>query len=319
MGRLTLNVLLSFAQFERELTGERLRDWFDGARRRGLWPHRKPFGYRIEDARLVIEPAEAEVVRRMYKLYRRHGSARIVANRINACGWVNREGRPWTERTIVAALSNRLYCGRHPNPSMPATDCHPAIVDVKSWEATQNLIGRHGRKRSVVKRPPRDAMLKGIIHGPSGHAMLHLPVKGRNGRTYRYYVTANERRYGPGTSPFDRFRADEVEKQVLALVERVMATPDLRSRIADRLTSGQETPAPGRVDAELFGEVRRIVCRVDVHPSHIAVTLLGGAVVDLQLAGEIAETQRTRDRLQSDTQLLDLSSDPRKRIDHRLL
>lgn len=294
MGRLTLNVLLSFAQFERELTGERLRDWFANARERGLWPRRRPFGYDKSEGRLVINPVEAEIIRQIYKLYPRFKSARIIANILNAAGNLNSSGRPWTKHAVVSALSNRLYCGRHPNPTMADKQTHEPIIDIKTWRATQRLTASRGRSRKEERSPPRDALLKGMIFGPRGHAMLHLPVKGRNGQEYRYYVLTDTHRYGRGTSPMGRFRAADLERQIIGLVERLMQVDDLRAKIAKRLPSGRQAAAEDRIEAELFGAVRRLVLRVDVGTENIVAGLVGGARIEMPLIGQIAETQRTR-------------------------
>lgn len=293
MGRLTLNVLLSFAQFERELTSERLRHWFSGARHRGLWTSPRPFGYQVIEGRLCVDPSEAAIVRSAHHLYRKYGSARLVADALNGSGSVNRHGRPWSKRTVTEMLSNRLYTGYHPNPDSPDNPTHDAIVPPVRWSRTQQLIANSGRRRNAEKRPPRDAMLKGMLFGPTGHAMIHVVVRSR-GNEYRYYLSTLIARYGPGASPQRRFRAAELEASVLAIIERILGTEDLRGQIEQRVANTSMTAKTARTDAELIGTVRRLVERVDLREDRMEVRLrAGGAVLSAPLKGQITETKRT--------------------------
>src|SRR5919106_2264731 len=121
MGRLTLNVLLSFAQFERELTGERIRDKFLQSRKRGLWMGGwPPLGYKVEDRRLVVVEREAALVRRIFDRFAKTGSALAVARELNTAGEVTKQrpsangargGKSWTKGAVYKVLANRVYLG----------------------------------------------------------------------------------------------------------------------------------------------------------------------------------------------------------------
>ena len=122
MGKLTLNILLSFAQFERELTGERLTDWFAGARARGQWTRARPYGYaKINGNDLVPDPVEAAVVREIFRLYCRYQSCQSVANRLHELGLTNTAGRPWSASMVLHTIKHRVYLGEmtYRGSSMP--------------------------------------------------------------------------------------------------------------------------------------------------------------------------------------------------------
>lgn len=278
MGRLMINVLLSFAQFEREITGDRLREWFAGAARRGLWKHGpRPMGYRVEDGHLVVVEEEAALVRRMFRRYAKLGSTTTVARELNAEGHINHRGRLFDRRYINARLQSRLYLGEIPHHGAYLPGIHPPIVTPAEWRRAQETMDRVRRRQT--NRPRRDdaALLKGIIYGPTGHAMMHAPVKGRGGKVYRYYISTVVARYGPGSCPAGRFRADEVEHLVRALIEPLAGTP----------------PRP-RTRIELDAIVRRLVRRVDLGVDEMTVSLSTGGVLRTAIAGRVAETKRTR-------------------------
>ena len=286
MGRLTLNVLLSFAQFERELTGERLREWFANARAKGLWPAQRPFGYRVVESCLVVDEAEAKTVRMVFDLYAKSGSAATTAAELTRRGFMAKDDRPFTCSSVARLLNNRLYRGFHPNKAAHERKTHPAIISEKVWQATQSAKSTRGRGRSNPRpkgdrrsrssaRSTDEPMLKGIIFGRSGNAMLHLPARGRNGRVYRYYVDAAAGRYGAGAPPARRFRAEDVEAAILALIAHMHGVDDIPHGNAGAL-------------------VRQFVRRVDVRENEFCVLLTSGIARSTPLVGQIAETRRTK-------------------------
>lgn len=194
MGRLMLNILLSFAQFEREVTGERLRDWFAGARSRGLWPRKRPYGYDKCDARLAINEAEAAVVRRIFERYAKLGSIRQVTREINAAGHLNSCGRPFGDGVIKHILHNRLYLGEMPGAEGVIPGTHEPIVREATWRRAHRTMHQSRTSARARRREPVFAMLAGMIHGPGGYAMHHYFAYGRNGQVYRYYVARPQRK-----------------------------------------------------------------------------------------------------------------------------
>jgi site-specific DNA recombinase len=139
MGRLTLNILLSFAQFEKELAGERIRDKFLQSRKRGLWMGGwPPLGYEVEDRRLVVVGHETALVRRIFDRFAKTGSALTIARELNVAGEVTkrrqcaggpRGGRPWTKGAVYKVLANRIYLGEAVHKGVSYAGEHAAIID----------------------------------------------------------------------------------------------------------------------------------------------------------------------------------------------
>jgi site-specific DNA recombinase len=144
MGRLMLNILLSFAQFEREVIGERIRDKFAASRRKGMWMGGwPPLGYEVQDRRLVVVEREAALVRRIFDRFAKSGSALTVARELNARGEVTkrrlctngpRGGNPWTKGAVYKVLANRVYLGEAVHKGVAYPGEHIAIIDQRSWD-----------------------------------------------------------------------------------------------------------------------------------------------------------------------------------------
>ncbi|MGF6227811.1 site-specific DNA recombinase [Inquilinus ginsengisoli] len=276
MGRLTLNVLLSFAQFEREITGERLRDWFAGARARGMWlSGPAPYGYHVEQRRLVVNEAQAKVVRYIFGAYPDIGSARLLANEVNARGHLNKFGRPFTKRVIVTILQNRLYRGDLVHRGQVLPGQHQAVVSDAAWRRAQMAIAESARRKAALRRPPVNGMLKGLLFDATGRRLIHAFVH-RKGRAYRYYVPRITR-YGPATTPSDRFRAVDVEAAVVELLNRITGVQHERH---DEFAA--------------TGQVRRMVSRIDMSADSMRITLSTGAVLETAHSGKLDSQPKSR-------------------------
>lgn len=200
MGRLTLNVLLSFAQFEREVTGERIRDKIAASKKKGMWMGgNPPLGYEIKDRALVVNPAEAETVRHIFQRYVELGSVPRLKTDLDAAGfvsksWTSRAGKPWGGKpmargALYAMLSNRLYRGDivHKDNVYPGE--HEAIVDDNLWDEVQATLSgnRVKREQGTDERPV--SLLTGILYDEAGNRMSPSHST-KGGRRYRYYVSA---------------------------------------------------------------------------------------------------------------------------------
>ncbi|TPQ52670.1 resolvase, partial [Prosthecomicrobium hirschii] len=142
MGRLTLNILLSFAQFEREVIGERIRDKFAASRRRGMWMGgHPPLGYDVRDRKLIINPAEAEAVRSLFERFVTVGSATTLAKALVAEGVTSKRGRPIDKGFLYKTLNNRVYLGEavHKGTAYPGE--HAAIVTPELWAKVHAILG----------------------------------------------------------------------------------------------------------------------------------------------------------------------------------
>ena len=198
MGRLTLNVLLSFAQFEREVTGERIRDKIAAAKKKGLWMGgNPPLGYDVKNKELVVNEAEAETVRYIFRQYREIESVRELRSRIAAEGVTSkrrimRDGsiagdKPINRGALYYLLQNRLYLGEivHKEKSYPGN--HEAIVDEALWDEVQDILAANtnGERRKEARQP---SLLTGLVVDEQGESLTpsHAVKKGRR---YRYYVS----------------------------------------------------------------------------------------------------------------------------------
>src|SRR5712691_2040430 len=199
MGRLTLNVLLSFAQFEREVTGERIRDKIAASKRRGMWMGGSvPFGYDRVDRKLVLNPAEAELVR---KIYRRYVTLKNVLElqaelnregirskrRTNAAGRVT-GGVTFSRGALYLLLRNRIYLGEivHRGESYPGE--HKAIVPQELWDQVQERLRANGLAKRLGTYAKEPSLLAGIIYDEQGQRLTPTHTVRRN-RRLRYYVT----------------------------------------------------------------------------------------------------------------------------------
>jgi DNA invertase Pin-like site-specific DNA recombinase len=199
MGRLTLNVLLSFAQFEREVTGERIRDKIAASKRKGIWMGGPvPLGYDVRDRRLVVNEAEAETVRHIMRRYCELDSVNDLAEELRLEGRVtklqvrasgpHRGGIPFKRGTLYHLLKNRTYLGEivHKGTSFPGE--HDAIVPAELWDRVQATLVERSASARTRTRAKRPSLLAGLLFDGLGRRMV--PSHSTSGpRQYRYYVT----------------------------------------------------------------------------------------------------------------------------------
>jgi DNA invertase Pin-like site-specific DNA recombinase len=238
MGRLMLNVLLSFAQFEREVTGERIRDKIAAAKRKGMWMGGvPPLGYDVENRQLVINEAEAAVVRRIFEEMLTIGSptqiaARLTAEGITTKAWTTQEGKTRAgtridKKYLHKLLRNRIYLGELPHKGSWYPGAHPAIIDPGLWGKVHEVLAKDGHTRSVETkiRSRTDALLRGLLYAPSGERMYPTYSR-KNGRKYRYYVSKSESRFGAPGKRYERLPAPEIEAAVVAQIRTVLTSPE---------------------------------------------------------------------------------------------
>lgn len=243
MGRLMLNVLLSFAQFEREVTGERIRDKFAASKARGMWMGGvPPLGYDVRDRKLIVNEPEAELVRDIFKRYGETGSAAQLVRELQIEGhtskvWVTQNGRSHEgkvidQQLIFKMLRNRLYLGEISHKGKYFPGQHEAIVTPELWEGVHALI--EGRKRGPrVQYKKEPALLNGLLYAPDGQRMLPTFTQKKNGKRYRYYVPYLDKRqsagatYDPTQPKIGALPAAEIEAAVLAQVHQLLLKPEM--------------------------------------------------------------------------------------------
>lgn len=231
VGKLTLNLLMSFAEFERDVISERTRDKIAACRRNGLWTGGRPvLGYDIQDKRLVLNEAEAATVREIFAAYLERGSlletTRELRRRaVRTKVFRSKKGResaglPFTKTSLQTLLTNPLYAGMVRAGSALVDGAHAAIVELATWDAVQELLNRN-RRCGVGPRRRWDAILDGFLRcGACGQAMSHSYTT-RAGRTHRYYVCQTLQKFGADACPGSRVAAAAVEEHVFGQVEQV--------------------------------------------------------------------------------------------------
>jgi site-specific DNA recombinase len=240
MGRLTLNILLSFARFEREVIGERIRDKFAASRKKGMWMGGwPPLGYEVRDRQLVVVEREAAVVRRIFDRFAKTGSTLAVARELNAVGEVTkhrqcagggRGGNPWTKGAVYRVLANRVYLGETVHKGVAYPGEHAAIVDQRTWDKAHAVMAEPAHRRGAATRAQAPALLKGLIFGPNGRPMSPSHTR-RRGRIYRYYVTREAIADGYDSCAVTSVPAADVEGAVLDHIQKLLAAPELVARI----------------------------------------------------------------------------------------
>ena len=231
MGRLTLNVLLSFAQFEREVTGERIRDKIAASKRKGLWMGGVvPLGYRVENRALHIVDDHADLVREIFRRYIEIGAvvplkAALDREDVRLPVRADRAGRRSgggliSRGHLYKILSNPIYVGRLSHKGQVYEGQHVAIVDTETWDRVQGLLASHAHSDEIDPKP--DAWLAGKLHDDRGFRMSPSEAS-RGGRRWRYYVSQavlQGRKADAGS--IARVAASEVESKVLETARAAM-------------------------------------------------------------------------------------------------
>ncbi len=241
-GKLMLNMLLSFGQYERELVGERTRDKIAASRRRGRWTGGTPIlGYDIRDGRLVLNEGEAFRVREIYRLYLEHPSLTRVVEELNRHGWMtkcwtrkdggDRDGRAFDKPTLHRLLVNPLYAGKVRSNGSLHTGEHRAIVDEATWNRANAHLRHNGATGGKAVRNKHGALLRGLIHcAACGYAMTHSFTK-KGKVLYRYYVCVNRLKKGAHACPNGKVSAHEAERQVVDRIREIGKDPKLIAEV----------------------------------------------------------------------------------------
>lgn len=241
MGRLTLNVLLSFAQFEREVTAERIRDKVAASKRKGMWMGGAlPLGYDVKDKALVVNEQEAKSIKAISAEYLALGSVRALSKRLDELGIVSKHrtdrhgratgGTSFSRGALYNILRNPIYIGKTRHKEELHDGLHKAIIDDAAWQRVQTQLVDHGGKKIGAVRRPAKRLLDGTLFDAKGRAMrttyasksVHASGTKRT-KQYWYYITA--KCTSDTKSEIERLPAEEIERVVLnGLKERLADT-----------------------------------------------------------------------------------------------
>lgn len=240
MGRMVLNLLATFAQFERETTAQRTRDKVLASRRRGLWTGGRPMlGYDVVDKKLVIKEGEAEQVRAIFQLYLDHGSLLRVLDELRHRGWRTKEwigkdgkskgGQPFSKSSLSTLLKHPVYVGKVRAGDEVVDGVHDAIVATETWERVQSLLRANaviGTRSKAPRGRRSSALLAGIARCRCGAAMTHHYTK-KGARRYSYYVCRRQQKEGSAACPRSHVAAGKLESFIVDQLRTIGRDPKL--------------------------------------------------------------------------------------------
>ncbi|HUE79127.1 MAG TPA: recombinase family protein [Sphingomicrobium sp.] len=262
MGRLTLNVLLSFAQFEREVTGERIRDKIAASKAKGLWMGGlAPLGYDLPTNGtrvLQVNEAEATTVRHIFERYLALGSVHRLLDELQRDGIrskprMSAKGKttgdqPFSRGAMFHLLQNRVYAGEIVHKGQCYSGQHEGIVERSTFDRVQSMLSRHQRKRRV--RKAASSPFAGKLFDVEGNRLTPTHSKNRGGRTYRYYVPSQLQQGRRSAAALNRFPAQHVDAVIGAALMRMSATTEAVSDLlirAELSPHSIELALPGRL------------------------------------------------------------------------
>jgi DNA invertase Pin-like site-specific DNA recombinase len=298
MGRLTLNVLLSFAQFEREVTGERIRDKIAASKKKGLWMGGcPPLGYDVKDKKLVVNAEEAETVCHIYRRYAKLGSIRALKDELDRDGVVSKRrvdrhgrqtgGKPLARGALYLMLQNRIYRGEivHKDKSYPGE--HRAIVARDLWERVHGILSENRVERRTGGWAKSPSLLAGLLHDDKGDPMTPSHAV-KNGKRYRYYVTrALTTRLREAVPDGRRVPAGDIEQIVVSRLRAFLssaaeiheaAQPHAKSAIVQKSLLARAAALSDlwaeQSPAQIRDLLRALIIRIDLRPDKVAIQLL---------------------------------------------
>jgi len=249
LGRLTLNILLSFAQFEREMISERTRDKMSAARRKGKWVGGGiVLGYDLapQGGALLVNATEADRVREIFRMYLTLGSLIPVVQELEQRGWrmkewTTREGRriggaAFNKTKLHNLLTNVVYCGKVAYEGQIYQGEHERIVDDETWNAVQEQLNRNGRRGGRNVRNKYGALLKGLVRcGSCNVGMTHTYVQKSGNKLYRYYVCINAHQRGWNKCETRSVPAPDLEAAVVGQLRGIARNPAMLSEVVEQL------------------------------------------------------------------------------------
>ncbi|MEI6601223.1 MAG: recombinase family protein [Comamonadaceae bacterium] len=240
MGRLMLNVLLSFAQFEREVTGERIRDKLAASKAKGMWMGGvPPLGYDVVNHTLVINEPEAKTVRAIWRRFVELRSStelsrELVRDGVTTKTWTNthgvlRTGRPITKQNLYKAFRNPVYIGKIRHKGKIHVGLHQPIIDQPLWDAVQAILAQEAsiRTSATLTRHSPPALLRGLLFAPNGERMLPTGTRKKTagGKEYLYYISSSDKKFGRGTNPIGSIPAKAIESMVVEQLLAALQSP----------------------------------------------------------------------------------------------
>ena len=299
MGRGFVNVLLSFAQMEREVAAERTRDKIEAARRRGQWTGGRPvLGYDSVDGKLIVNKDEADQVVTIFELYDADPSLTNVVRKLNRRGWTQKlwttktghecGGSPWNRASLRTLLTNPLYAGHQRLGGETFKGEHERIVPKRLWDRVQQLLDGRPTRRSTSNGA--GYLLRGLFRCAACDSAMTPHGTKRKGRSYRYYTCSRSQKSGDGTCPTPSVQATRVEKFVIDQIRHIGADPNLQEETFRQAIAQVKAQRRGlRAEAKRI-ERDLVTVRADVERLVGGLTRATGPAADA-VAAELGRAQ----------------------------
>jgi len=263
-GRLMLNILLSFAQFEREVIADRTRDKIHAARRRGKYTGGMPvLGYRVAPSenggsgKLAVDPGEAEMVREIFRLYLKQQSLSDVVLELERRQWTTKEhrtktgrqlgGKPFSKSSLHHLLSNPTYIGKTKLKAAVYDGEHPAIIDEVTWRRAQDLLRQNGNGRGGPNGNRHGYLLKGLVRCAACRAAMTPSTARKGSKVYRYYVCSGAQKRGYKTCPCPSVSASRLEGVIIQQIRRVGQDRALQREVLRQVQEAGQAKRPALV------------------------------------------------------------------------
>ena len=295
-GRMMLNILMTFAQYEREIIAERVRDKVSAAKKRGKNCGGFPIlGYDSDPAtkKLIINEQEAEIVRFVFKNYLKHGSAKAVSTELELKGFrgkswttrkgIRREGQKVNNQMVYRMLKNHLYIGlvEHKGNFYPGEQ--EAIIDRKTWDKVQTML-KSNMNHDSSRRTPKVNPFNGMIYcGSCGGAFSMSHTVKQGNKRYSYYICLEDTKRNFSTCPIKRVPANELEKLVLKEIGALFQTPTMLAKLMDKGELGISTAQLQAVLKNIFDVwevmnpaercklIQCVITRITIFENHIEI------------------------------------------------
>jgi site-specific DNA recombinase len=323
MGRLTLHILLSFAQFERELISERTRDKIAATRRKGLWSGGRPIlGYDVDRSngspRLVVNQDEAKHVRTIFELYAKHGSLLEVVKELDTRGWRTKQWttkkgkelgcRPFDKGSLYGLLTNVLYAGKVRYKDEVHEGRHEGVISNDLWRDVQVRLQSNGRdgRNGTSNKSGSPAVLKGLLYcARCGYAMSPT-YTAKGSKRYRYYVCLKAMKQGRKSCPGGSVPAKEIESFVVGQLREMVQCPELLAATLNQARLANTKKHKG------LGTERKALRYILNSDAHAIRRLIVAPDTDGTIADQLAELQdrvrKNQDRINQINRELDEQS-----------
>jgi site-specific DNA recombinase len=310
MGRLTLNVLLSFAQFEREVTGERIRDKIAASKKKGMWMGGvTPMGYDLRDHELFVHPEDAERVREIFRIYLKEGSVSNLQIYLEQHGIRSKVrvsktgnttgGKAFSRGSLYELLQNRVYLGEITHKGVSYPGKQPAIIDQKLWDKVQQQLKSNIQGTRTKVRSKDGSLLLGLLYDADGNRFT--PAHANKGsRRYRYYVSQSVLKGKAKQTGPTRLPAREIEGLVIDRIHHLLQSPQQLADIAvERMGSSEALPrlvdAASRLTGRIDEALASIVERVVVHHDRVEIKIQRSGLCKELFGGDASQEQGSDD------------------------